>query len=263
MSNHIQNLLLWFRWLIVSAFLLELPSIETTFQYGAVSRGSVVPAQIARWAIAAYRSTTYFNYASSFAGVIFLEASVRRSASRVNFQRTARLPVAHRMASSTFECAELSTTVPLLRPFILPDTAPSKAISSAHCAAILFLNSLSRCLLCNSNLSTAYFSLAFFCSSLLNSSASFPAPASLFLAPLLRLLCRLVDPAVVDDRLWDSRPSCNSAFARSDSSRRESRSMWLEARVRRWVMLGVISSRRDCCAAWRVGSGRSSKCLRL
>lgn len=25
-------------------------------------------------------------------------------------------------------------------------------------------------------------------------------------------------------------------------------------------MLGVISSRRDCCASWRVGSGRSSKC---
>lgn len=25
-------------------------------------------------------------------------------------------------------------------------------------------------------------------------------------------------------------------------------------------MLGVISSRRDCCASCRVGSGRSSKC---
>jgi hypothetical protein len=136
--------------------------------------------------------------------------------------------------------------------------------SLPYCAAILFLNCLSFCVLCNSNLSTAYFNLSFFCTRLLSCRAfaalsPLPPPAILARnAAALAWFCRAAE--LLLSELDDRRPSCKSHFAFRPCSRRASFSTWLVARERRCAMLGLISSRRERCASRRVGSGRSSKC---
>ena len=135
-----------------------------------------------------------------------------------------------------------------------------------HCAAMLFRNCLCLCVFCNSNRSTANLSRSFFCMSLFSSAAldaalpDGPAPD-----PAIRPRSELPGGwlRVDDDRLSgleESRPSCSSHFALRPCSRRASFSTWFDDSVRRWAILGVISSRRDCCASRNVGSGRSSKC---
>lgn len=141
------------------------------------------------------------------------------------------------------------------KPLRLGQVASSYSDPDLHWAAILFLSSLSLCFACSSNLSTAYFNRSFFCLNLFNSPAfSPPSPRLNFKAELV------LGPVEEGRRPCDKRPSCNSDLALRASSRRAILSMWFDARDKRWVMLGVISSRRDCCASRRVGSGSSSKC---
>lgn len=130
-----------------------------------------------------------------------------------------------------------------------------------HCAAILFLNCLCFCVLCSSNRSTANLSRSFFCWRRLSSAALAalfdPDPATRPRSALL-WVWRVADDLL--SGLEERRPSCRSHFALRPCSRRASFSTWFVDSVSRWAMLGVISSRRDCCASRNVGSGRSSKC---
>jgi len=116
---------------------------------------------------------------------------------------------------------------------------------------MLFLNNLSFCVACNSNLAIAIFVLSFFA----NNCCSF-ASSNALNAPLPAPLLFLLAPAL----LRDSLPSCNSAFAISDCSRRSSLSRWLSTRVRSVWTSGWISETRALWAVVRSCSPRSSKC---
>lgn len=131
--------------------------------------------------------------------------------------------------------------------------------------AILFLNCLCRWVLCNSSRSTAYFNRSFFCTSRLNSAAfaaePAPSPAPAPAPEPEPETARAAPPRPFRASSELIRPSCKSHFAFRPCSRRASLSTWLEAWDSRCEMLGEISSRRDCWASRRVGSGRSSKCF--
>lgn len=146
---------------------------------------------------------------------------------------------------------------------LIPEGSISSSNSSHHCTAMLFLNCLSLCLDCNSSLSTVYCSRSFFCLNFRSSAALSPD------APMPALLVGNLALRSFDFPLDEGRgsslnlPACSSHLAFSDSCRRASFSTWFEASVRRWAMLGDISSRRACWASLRVASGSSSKCLCL
>jgi len=130
----------------------------------------------------------------------------------------------------------------------------------SHCAATLILSCLSLCCACNTNRSTAYPNLSFFP---LN---CFSRNASLLPSPLIPTLCLSAAPPLplapppIESRPSPIRPSSSSVRATRACSRRASLSMCVSTRERRELISGVREARRVDWAAWRVGSGRTSKC---
>ena len=139
---------------------------------------------------------------------------------------------------------------------------PPFFFTPSHCAATLFLNSLSFCCACSTNLSTAYPNLSFFPLNCFSLNASRLLPPS----PPPPLTCTFtLDPPLPLAPIPDARPSpilpsSSSLRAMRACSRRESLSRWDSTFERREFTSGVREARRADWADWRVGSERSSKC---
>lgn len=121
-----------------------------------------------------------------------------------------------------------------------------------------FRSSRSFCSTSSSRRSTLYCSASFFwCTA---RARSFASPDSGFL--LLLLPPPPLSPfpflELAGSEEFSSRPCCSSDRAFSASMCRSTRATCVEARSRRRLMAGLISSRREASAAARVGCGISS-----